>query len=94
MLKNEAKNLGGREIGTLDASQIEEALDVIARGMGDNPRSTSASTTGSTSRSWASRKGRARPTGSISGGRKGGASEARKKGWLKGGGARVPKGKR
>jgi ribosomal protein S18 acetylase RimI-like enzyme len=37
MLKNEARNLEGLEIGALDASQIEEALDVVARGMRDNP---------------------------------------------------------
>ncbi len=38
MLEKEAsRNLEGLEIGLLDASEIEEALDVIARGMRDNP---------------------------------------------------------
>ena len=37
MLQNEARNLKGLEIGTLDASEIGEALGVISRGMRDNP---------------------------------------------------------
>jgi ribosomal protein S18 acetylase RimI-like enzyme len=37
MLKDEARNLKGVEIGSLDASEVGEALDVISRGMRDNP---------------------------------------------------------
>jgi hypothetical protein len=37
MLQNEARSLKGLEIGTLDASEIGEALGVISRGMRDNP---------------------------------------------------------
>ncbi len=37
MLKNEARNLEELEIGALEASEIEEALGVISRGMRDNP---------------------------------------------------------
>jgi hypothetical protein len=38
MMEQEAsKNLEGLEIGALDASEVEEALGVISRGMRDNP---------------------------------------------------------
>ncbi len=39
MLEKEAsrRNLDGLEIGALDASEVGEALDVISRGMRDNP---------------------------------------------------------
>jgi hypothetical protein len=38
MLEKEAsRNLDGLEIGALDASDVGEALDVISRGMRDNP---------------------------------------------------------
>lgn len=42
MLKNEARNLEGLEIGALDISEIEEALGVVTRGMRDNPTHVAA----------------------------------------------------
>lgn len=37
MLKNDGRKLEGVDIGTLDASEIGAALEVVARGMRDNP---------------------------------------------------------
>jgi hypothetical protein len=37
MEKEASRNLEGLEIGALEASEIEEALSVISRGMRDNP---------------------------------------------------------
>ncbi len=42
MLKDEAKNLEGVEIGALDAAETEEALGVVVRGMRDNPVNVAA----------------------------------------------------
>jgi ribosomal protein S18 acetylase RimI-like enzyme len=37
MLANGARNLEGPEIGSLNPSEVDETLDVLARGMRDNP---------------------------------------------------------
>ncbi len=42
MLKKEAKNLKDVDIGTLNPSEIEAALEVTARGMRDNPMHVAA----------------------------------------------------
>ena len=42
MLKNEAENLEGVKIGTVNAAEMGEAVGVIVRGMRDNPNIVAA----------------------------------------------------
>src|SRR5829696_4699698 len=42
MLKDEAKNLEDLEVGALDAAEMGKAVEVIVRGMRDNPNNVAA----------------------------------------------------